>query len=141
MKMIYTNAVDNEIYMHEERMLLEYTRLIQRYTICFEKYGYALKTGLVWKNSLKKRHPELKRGIFQNGYECYVYCVVQENDKDIFIESSDGEADYYDLSTTWLITSMRRSFWNIQVSLYTELEDIDKELSCLLKELKGKGRV
>lgn len=58
---------------------------------------------------LKKEH-SASRLPFKNGYECYIYCEVQKDGKEVHIESNDGEADYYALSASWIISSIERSF-------------------------------
>lgn len=44
----------------------------------------------------------LQRGSSQNGYQCFVYCVVQKDENEARIGSIDGEAGYYPLSTAWM---------------------------------------
>lgn len=37
----------------------------------------------------------LQRGSFRNGYQCYVYCEVQKDGKEVRIDSTDGGGDIY----------------------------------------------
>lgn len=61
-------------------------------------------------------------------YECYIYCEVQKDGKEVHIESNDGEADYYALSASWIISSIERSFFKINVSLCSATDDIENDM-------------
>lgn len=76
-KMVYTNKIDDEIIFHENNMLALYLEKAKKYMPFFEKSGYSLKVGLMWKY-FPRDTIILQRGSFQNGYQCYVYCVVQK---------------------------------------------------------------
>lgn len=69
-----------------------------------------------------------QRGSFGNGYQCYVYCVVQKDDNYVCIASIDGEADYYTLSTTWMISSIFRKIYKLYVTLYVNMDSVDADL-------------
>ena len=90
---------------------------------------------LGWVNPLHKIQSSHRLPL-KNGYECYVYCVVQRDGKEVHIVSHDGEADYYPLSTGWMISSINRSFLKLKVSLYTDANDIDDNLKDFLLQLE-----
>ena len=48
-KMVYTNKIDDEIIFHENNMLALYLEKAKKYMPFFEKSGYSLKVGLMWK--------------------------------------------------------------------------------------------
>lgn len=48
--------------------------------------------------------------------------------KEVHIESNDGEADYYALSASWIISSIERSFFKINVSLCSATDDIENDM-------------
>lgn len=95
-KMVYTNKIDDEIIFHENNMLALYLEKAKKYMPFFEESGYSLKVGLMWKY-FPRDTIILQRGGFQNGYQCYVYCVVQKDGNEVRIGSIDGEADYADV--------------------------------------------
>ena len=78
-----------------------------------------------------------QRGSSQNGYECYVYCDIQKDGKVVCIDSFDGEVDYYLLSTAWMISSIFRHFWKLNVTLCTSMDDIEDDLNDFLLQLKS----
>ena len=134
-KMVYTNKIDDEIIFHENNMLALYLEKIKKYMPLFEECGYSLKVGLMWKY-FPRDTVILQRGSFQNGYQCYVYCVVQKDGNEVRIGSIDGEADYYSLSTAWMISSIFRKFIKLNVELYTNTDDVDADLNHFLSQLK-----
>ncbi len=127
---------DNEIQIinHEEHMLSIYKKKIQEYAGSFEERGYALKVSLMWKVYPKDKIL-FQRADFQNGYQCYVYCVVEKNGKEVCVKSVDGEVAYYALSTTWNISSIFRRFLKLRVWLYSDVDDVDVELKNLQSRL------
>ncbi len=134
-KMVYTNTIDNEIIAHENNMLALYLEKSNKFKVLFEKEGYYLKLGLTW-NHFPNNSTTLQRISFQNGYECYVYCVVRKEGKDVCVTSFDGEADYYSLSTAWMISSIFRKFFRLNVELYDNTDDMETDLSDFLSKLK-----
>ena len=40
----------------------------------------------------------------------------------------DGEADYYSLSATWMVSSIERDFFKTKVSLYSDTDDIENDM-------------
>jgi len=117
----YSNRLDNNIFEHEESMLIAYTLFVKEYEAFFKSYGCSIKTGLMWKR-LSSEAQEFQRGQFQNGYECYVYCSIEKDGREVRISSNNGEVDYYPLSTAWLITSIHRSWWRLKVHLFTGID-------------------
>ena len=133
-KIVYTKGIDSQIASHEKQMLALYLEKIKKYRPLFDENGYSLKVGLMWKY-FPKETVILQRGRFQNGYQCYVYCVVQKNGKEVCIGSIDGETDYYPLSTAWMISSIFRKFFKLNVELYVNVDDADKDLNGFLTQL------
>ena len=134
-RIVYTNRIDNQIISHENHMLAMYTWQIKKYIPIFEKNGYSLKVGLMWK-SLSRNNVTFQRENFQNGYQCYVYCVVQKDNKEVQIPSTDGEADYYSLSTAWMVSSIYREFCWLNLSLCVSMDDVDSDLNGFLSQIK-----
>ena len=110
--------------------------ILDSYRAIFEQYGCSLKVGCGWTNFLKKEY-STHRLPFENGYECYIYCEVQKDDKEIHIESNDGEVDYYALSASWIISSIERRFFKINVSLYSDTDDIENDMNELFQLLSN----
>lgn len=134
-KILYTNKLDSQIIAHEAHMLELYTSSAKKYTPYFEKIGFSLKINLLWKH-FPKNNVFFQRGVFCNGYQCYVYCVVQKDGKEAFIESVDEEADYYSLSNAWMISCISRSFCKSYLTLYENVDGIDADLKTFLLQLK-----
>ena len=134
-KAVYSNRIDDQIISHENHMLSVYTQQIKKYIPVFEEIGCSLKVGLMWK-SLSRNTTTFHRESFQNGYQCYIYCVVQKDDKDVNIPSTDGEADYYSLSTAWMVSSIYREFYRLNVSLCVSMDDVASDLKGFLSQLK-----
>lgn len=138
MRFVYTSDKDDEIVRHEKIMLEKYSDILDSYRSIFEQYDCSLKIGHEWTNFLKKEH-STHRLPFENGYECYIYCEVQKDDKEVHIESNDGEVDYYELSASWIISSIERNFFKTRVSLYSDTDDIENDIKELLRLLSGKN--
>lgn len=134
-KLVYTNKIDDEIISHENNMLALYLEKIKKYIPLFEENGYSLKVGLMWKY-FSEDTVIFQRESFQNGYQCYVYCVVQKAGNEVCINSIDGEADYYPLSTAWMISSIFRKFFKLNAELYENTDDADADLNDFLLQLK-----
>lgn len=132
MKFMYTPNKIDIIEEHEKNMLEEYSRIINSYSDIFAQYGCTLKVGFVWNNCLKK-HTSTTRLPFQNGYLCYVCCDIFKAGKIFSYNTNDEEADYYEASTFWNITSITKFFFKLSVTLYTEMNDIHKEMNRLFK--------
>ena len=137
MKVKYTNQLNKEICTFENSMLEIYTEKIQAYTIPFETIGCTLKVGLIWKNFFNADIVSFQREDFRNGYECYVYCSVQKGEREVCIPSNDGEVDYYDMSTAWMISSIRRFFFKLELSLCVDTEDVENDLKNFLICIKN----
>ena len=135
-KMTYTKRIDNLIISHENNMLALYIKKVKRYMPLFEKSGYSLKVGLMWKY-FPKETVILQRETFKNGYQCYVYCEVQKDGEEVCVDCVDGEADYYSLSTAWMISSIFRKFFKLDVELYENTDDADVDLNDFLTQLKN----
>lgn len=136
MKFVYTSDKDDEIVRHEKIMLEKYLNILDSYRTIFEQYNCSLEVGCGWTNFLKKKYSTY-RLPFENGYECYIYCEVQKDGKEVHIESNDGEADYYALSASWTISSINRWFFKIIVSLCSATDDIENDMNELLQMLSN----
>lgn len=136
MKFVYILDKDDEIVRHEKIMLEKYLNIIDSYRVIFEQYNCSLKVGCGWINFLKKEY-SAHRLPFKNGYACYIYCEVQKDGKEVHIESKDGEVDYYALSVSWIISSIERRFFKINVSLCSATDDIENDMNELLQLLSN----
>ena len=74
---------------------------------------------------------------FRIGYACYVCCEVQRDGKEVQVKSADGEADYYLLSATWMVSSIERSFLKAKASLYSDTDDIENDMKELFRLLSN----
>ncbi len=133
--MKYTKKIDDLIISHENNMLALYIERAKKYMPLFEKSGYSLKVGLMWK-CFPEETVVFQRETFKNGYQCYVYCEVQKDGKEVCVECVDGEVDYYSLSASWMISSIFRSFFKLNVELYENTDDADMDLNDFLAQLK-----
>lgn len=136
MEFVYTPDKDDEIVKYEKIMLEKYLKILDSYRTIFEQHNYSLKVGCRWTNFLKKEY-SAHRLPFKNGYRCYIYCEVQKDGKEVHIESNDGEADYYALSVSWIISSIERRFFKINVLLSSTTDDIENDMNRLLQLLSN----
>ena len=134
MKFLYTPDKDDEIVRFEKIMLEKYLKILDNYRAMLEQYNCSLKVGCGWTNFIKKEY-SAHRLPFKNGYECYIYCEIQKNGKEVHIESDDGEVDYYPLSASWIISSIERRFFKLNVSLCSATDDIENDINELLQLL------
>lgn len=105
------------IFSHENAKLSELDELISVLEPAFDKNGCAVSTGLFWRTSGTQVNLSARPDI-ADGYECYVYCIVQKNGKDVKIKSPDGENEIEGLSFGWKITSVCGKNSSLSVSLY-----------------------
>ena len=136
MKFVYTPDKDDEIVRFETIMLKKYLKILDSYREIFGQHNCSLEVGCRWTNFLKNEY-SAHRLPFKNGYECYVYCEVQKNGKEVHIESNDGEVDYYALSASWIISSIERKFFKINVVLSSATDDVESDMNELLKLLSN----
>lgn len=134
MKFLYTPDKDDEIVRFEKIMLEKYLKILGSYRTMLAQNNYSLKVGCGWTNFIKKEY-SAHRLSFKNGYECYIYCEIQKNGKEVHIESDDGEVDYYPLSASWIISSIERRFFKLNVSLCSATDDIENDINELLQLL------
>lgn len=134
MKFLYTPDKDDEIVRFEKIMLEKYLKILGSYRTMLAQNNYSLKVGCGWANFIKKEY-SAHRLSFKNGYECYIYCEIQKNGKEVHIESDDGEVDYYPLSASWIISSIERRFFKLNVSLCSATDDIENDINELLQLL------
>lgn len=136
MKFVYTSDKDDEIVRYEKIMLEKYLKILDGYRAVFGQHNCSLKVGCRWTNFLKKEY-SAHRLPFKNGYECCIYCEVQKDGEEVHIESNDGEVDYYALSVSWIISSIKRRFFKINVLLSSAIDDIENDMNELLQLLSN----
>lgn len=137
-EVVYTKEIDSQIISHERHMLKLYEKSISKYILSFDALGYSLKIGLFWKR-FAGGIVSLKRGSPQNGYQCYVYCAVQKNGKDVCIKSTDGEADFYPLASAWIVSTIHRKFCRVTATLFPYDNTANVEIEKFLSELEHMG--
>ncbi len=119
----------------EDELLLKYKKSIYPYSSLFENLNCHLRIELGWNNCFKNTGAS-KRLSMENGYECYVFCIVEKDGKEVQIKSFDGEVDYYPLIASWKISSVSRKFFKLKVTTYEKLNDIDDEMNSMLSKLQ-----
>ena len=136
MKFAYDKSKAQRIINHEGIMLETYAKIISSYSPLFEQYNCSLEVGLFWIDFPAAKRSN-RRLPFHVGYACYVYCEVQRDGKEVQVKSVDGEADFYLLSATWAVSSIERSFFKAKVSLYSDTDDIEKDIKDLFRLLSN----
>ena len=136
MKFAYDKSKAQHIINHEDIMLKTYSKIISTYTSLFEQYDCSLKVRLFWIDFSTERRSN-RRLPFCIGYACYVCCEVQRDGKKVQVKSADGEADYYSLSATWMVSSIERSFLKAKASLYSDTDDIENDMKELFRLLSN----
>ena len=140
-KIVYTSELDDDIISHENKMLKLYKEKIEKnYLHVFEEKGFSLNVKLS-RISSSKNSLFYKRD--KNGYECYVCCDVQKNNKTVNVISDDGEVDYYILSVAWMVSCIHEEFFKLKVLLFEDIDDkeIDEDLENFLQKLKTGSRI
>lgn len=132
MRFTYTHSRADMIVEHEKMMLKGYSKIISNYSDMFAQYDCSLNVGCVWNNSIKKNISN-SRISFQNGYSCYIYCDVLKDGNVLRYNTDDGEADYYEATVSWNISSIEKSFFHLTVTLHSEMDGIHDEIMQLLK--------
>ena len=136
MKFAYDKSKAQRIINHEDIMLETYSKIISSYSSLFEQYDCSLEVRLFWIDfSTEKRSN--RRLPFHIGYACYVCCEVQRDGKEVHVKSIDGEADYYSLSATWMVSSIERIFFKTKVSLYSDTYDTENDMKELFRLLSN----
>lgn len=136
MKFAYDKREAQRIINHEDIMLKTYYEIINSYSSLFEQYDCSLEVRLFWIDfSTGKRSN--RRLPFHIGYACYVCCEVQRDGKEVHVKSIDGEADYYSLSATWMVSSIERIFFKTKVSLYSDTDDTENDMKELFRLLSN----
>ncbi len=139
MKFEYDQREAQRIRNHEDIMLESYSKIISSYSSLFEQYDCSLEVRLFWIDFSTKKRSD-RRLPFHIGYACYVCCEVQRDGKEVNVKSIDGEADYYSLSATWMVSSINRWFFKINVSLYSDTDDIENDMNELLQMLSNEEK-
>lgn len=115
-------------------MLLKYANAIHPYLPEFDKMGYEIKVELGRLNMLEKVWATNLLPI-KNGYECHVYCVAEKNGEEVRIKSDDGEADYYPVITSWMISSVFKKRFKLKVALYEDVDDVTADMNTIISQL------
>ena len=136
MKFAYDNSKAQCIIKHEDIMLETYSKMIRAYSSRFEQYDCSLEVRLFWIDFSTEKRSD-RRLPFHVGYACYVCCEVQRDGKEVEVKSADGEADYYTLSATWMVSSIERSFYKAKVSLYSGTDDVESDMKELFRLLSN----
>ena len=126
-KFAYDKKMEQHIINHEDTMLETYSQIISNYSSMFKQYDCSLEVGLFWIDFFAEKRSKY-RLPFHVGYACYAYCEVQRGGKEVHVKSTDGEADYYSLSATWMLSSIERNFLKAKVSLYSNTDDIENDI-------------
>lgn len=135
MKLTISGNKKNEIYDFETEMFAKYKKAVAPYLHLFHELGCELKLELGWANPIRKIWSDKPIALI-NGYECSVCCSVEKEGKELRIESKDGEADYYVLGTSWMVSSVCRKFLSLKLSLYESVDEVDADLMEFLSQLK-----
>ena len=136
MKFEYDKSMAQHIVKHEETMLKTYFKMIGSYSPLYEPYDCSLEVCLFWIDfSIEKRSKH--RLPFHIGYTCYVCCEVQRDGKEVRVKSIDGEADFYSLSATWMVSSIERNFFKTEVTLYSDTDDAENDMKELFHLLSN----
>lgn len=130
----YSKKMEELIIKHEEYMLSSYMKQVKEYISLFEEKGCALKVGLMWKK-FPSNITQFQREKFANGYECYIYCVVEKNGEEVYVKSDNEEIDFFSLSTTCMVSSIYRSFFSLKISLYSDMDELNNDLNNFLLQL------
>lgn len=112
--------------------------MVNRYTPLFAPYGCTLKLGQEWENVIRKVWSS-NRLPFKNGYTCKIYCAVQKSGVPLTIKSNDGEADFYDVSSCWVISVIFRRGFRLNVDLVPIDSSAAGDLDELLKTVQSMG--
>jgi hypothetical protein len=135
LEMTYTKQHDEQICRHEESTLIKYEQYLEKFGPVLQEYGCTIKTGLWWTNSLAKSG-SYHREELKNGYECYVYFAIEKNGETVRIPSDDGEADYYLLSMSYMISAINRRWWKLNIQLFPDVdEDINSDMNKFISML------
>lgn len=134
MKFAYDASKDQLIIKHEDIMLETFSKIINSYSPLFQQYNCSLDVGRVWNNFSNKERSNC-RLPFQNGYSCYIYCEVQKDGEEVHVKCTDGEVDYYSLSSTWIVSSIDRKFFRTYVALYLGTDDIENDMEEMFRLL------
>lgn len=145
MKFQYNINKDSLIIAYENKMLIKYINYINNldiindfYPLC-DKYNCSIKIGLSWINEHNKKYSNC-RVPFTKGYYCCVYFELQKSGDVLCVKSYNNEADYYPISTSWIITASSNSFYkktkfNIELCSNKINEECIEDIYVLLKIL------
>ena len=97
----------------------------------FKLKGYELKFYFGWINPRKKLQSQEKPLVIQNGYECYVGCIVQKDGKDVIIKNDEYDCE---LSATWEISHVEWYLFQKRIYCWKDIsyDDVEEDLKELL---------
>lgn len=114
MKFQYNVSKKSLIKNYENQMLKKYIEYINYletindfHQFC-DKYNCSIKIGLSWINQNTQKYSDYRIPITKD-YSCCVYFELQKSNSTLCVKSYDGEADYYPISASWIITSTTTS--------------------------------
>lgn len=136
MRNTVTAADAQRICDFEETMYALYEKIAAPYTQTVGQKGCILHTGLAWRNSIRQEYSATRLPP-ANGYECYFYCSIEKAGNVVRLESTDGEADYYPLELSTMVSMVCRRGFRLQVSLFSGSNDFRAELSDLISLFAG----
>lgn len=149
MKFVYSSEKNEAIIEHEDTVFKKYSKICKNYESAFKELDCILKLEQIWSTSRKKIKLEKwaisfyeesfsKTKIpFGKGYSCYLQCGVERNGKTVRYDNHDGEVDYYELSMSWIISSLTHRRFITECILYEDTNAFAEELDYFLKILKS----
>lgn len=133
---VYKAGKEPLIIQHENTALALYSEILSEYAPLLEPFACSFKVALYWIDSSTGRRSE-QRLPFCAGYTCFIYCEVQRNGKPVRVKSTDGEADHYELSAAWTVSSIGRIGLSTRASLYFNAEEVRAYAGMWYHQLSG----
>lgn len=84
---------------------------------------------------LSERHYNTSKRKFPEWLPVLCVLCSSKDGNEVRIGSIDGEADYYPLSTAWMVSSIFGKFFKLNVELYANTDDADADLNDFLSQL------
>ncbi len=127
-----------QLHAQEAEILKQYQKAAEGYLPAFAEKGCTLDISLQWSNSRKKIW-SLTPLPLENQYECAVCGVLRKDGKEVRIPGEDGEADYYPLGRSWVISDVSRKWAKLRVVVWPEVDsDFSQDMACFLEQLEKK---
>lgn len=126
------------IHEYEEIILNQYKKAAEVYLPTIEKMKCTLKISLGLSNvarNIWSASPILGK----TSYECFVYCMIQKEGKEVRVSCEDGEVDYFPLIGSWMISDVILRFGKFYVTLWPEVDtEFKTDMEYLLEQLSTK---